>query len=118
MEHQSDEQRIPISMMKGAIFASLQGTLLPHLMLRLRNDLLEMARQHRCSRALLDMAGIETMDRQEFESVIDTAKMLKLMGVETWLVGMRPGIISGLSAVGADMTALHGVCNLEQALEY
>ena len=58
------------------------------------------------------------MDRVEFENVVDTAKMLKLMGVKTCLVGMRPGIISGLSAVGADMTALHGVCNLEQALEY
>ncbi|WP_422997154.1 STAS domain-containing protein [Undibacterium sp. Ji67W] len=117
MELQSEEQRIPISMMHGAIFASLQVALMPHLMRKLREDLLEMARQHRCSRALLDISGIETMDKGEFDGLIETAKMLRLMGVKTIVVGMRPGIISGLSAVGADMTALPGVCNLEQALE-
>ncbi|MFZ6693084.1 STAS domain-containing protein [Undibacterium sp. SXout20W] len=118
MEQQSQQQGIPISMMQGAIFASLQGVLMRHLMLKLRNDLLEMARKHRCSRALLDMSGIETIDKSEFDGIVDTAKMLKLMGVKTWLVGMRPGIISGLSAVGADITAVQGVCNLKQALEH
>jgi rsbT antagonist protein RsbS len=118
MDSQQDERRIPISMVNGAIFASLQVTPVPQLMAWLREDLLNMAKQHRSRLALLDLSGIVSMDEQEYTDIIDTAKMLKLMGVQTILVGMRPGIIAGLSAIGADLTVLPGVCDLEQALEY
>lgn len=117
MESANEEQRIPVSMMRGAIFVSLQVALRPSLMLALREDMLNMAHLQPCARALLDVSGIHSMDKTEYDGLVDTARMLQLMGVRTFLVGMRPGIISGLSAVGADLSAIHGVCHLEQALD-
>ncbi|HEX7642407.1 MAG TPA: hypothetical protein VF472_09425 [Burkholderiaceae bacterium] len=118
MERQEDDRRIPVSAMNGAIVASLQSALTPQLLQWLRDDLLGAAARHRARLAVLDLAGLTGLDRLEYLDIVDTARMLQLMGVRTVLAGTRPGIIAGLSALGADMAALPGACDLESALAY
>lgn len=112
-----DDVSCPVTLMPHAMLASLQGQLSAELLISLRNNLLESAARLHKAKAIIDITGVTTLSRQDYLSLVETAQMLRLMGVNLILVGMRPGIIAGLSILGLDLTQIAGDCDLERALE-
>ena len=56
------------------------------------------------------------MDEQEYDDLVATARMLKLLGAGTVLVGLRPGMVAALAALDVDLAALPGARDVEQGL--
>ncbi len=112
----ADETRIPVSMIGQVVFASLQVALRPPLLDWLRTDLSRTVVRSRATRVLLDLSGIVSLDEQEYDHLLATARMLRLLGAGTVLVGMRPGIVAALAALDADLGALPGALDVEQGL--
>ena len=109
-------QRIPVSLLQGAIHVPLQGMPDLQMLLQMRADMAALAAQKRCNRAWIDLSGIQSLDLDEYENLIATGRMLSMLGVRMVFVGMRPGLIAGLAAAGADLTAFPGACDLDQAM--
>lgn len=113
---EADETRIPVSMIGKVVFASLQVALRPQFLTWLREDLSRLVVERRATRVLLDVSGIVSLDEQDYEHLVATARMLQLLGAGTVLVGMRPGIVAALAALDADLSALPGAMDVEQGL--
>ncbi len=112
-----DENSCPITLMPHAMLASLQGQLSAELLSSLRKNLLDTAARLHKSKAIIDLTGVTTLAKQDYHYLVETAQMLRLMDVNMILVGMRPGIIAGLSMLGLDLAQIPGDCDLERALE-
>ena len=109
-------QRIPVSLLQGALHVPLQGMPDLQMLQQLRMDMAELATQKRCNRAWIELSGVQSLDLEEYESLVSTGKMLAMLGISVVFVGMRPGLIAGLAAVGADLTAFPGAVDLDQAM--
>ncbi len=117
MPQPSEDRRIPVSRIGGALFASLQVDPQPELMQQLREDLLAAAHHHRARGAVLDISGIAGMDGVVYQQLEYTVRMLALLGVTCVLAGMRPGIVAALSVLDVDLTQIRGAVDIEQALQ-
>lgn len=113
---QTDETRVPVSMIGKVVFASLQIEPRRQILAWLREDLSRMVVQSRATRVLLDLSGLVSLDEQEYEDLIATARILKLLGAGTVLVGLRPGMVAALAALDVDLAALPGARDVEQGL--
>lgn len=112
----SEEIRVPVSMIGKVVFASLQIDPQPQILEWLRDDLARTVVHSRATRVLLDMSGLVALDEHEYAHLVATARMLRLLGAGTVLVGMRPGIVAALAMLDADLSALSGARDLEQGL--
>lgn len=112
-----EETRVPVSMIGKVVFASLQIDPQPQILAWLREDLSRMVVQRRATRVLLDLSGLVALDEHEYGHLVATARILKLLGAGTVLVGMRPGMVAALAALDADLSALPGARDVEQGLD-
>jgi anti-anti-sigma regulatory factor len=64
---------------------------------------------------ILDFSGLETLDSDEFAALRGTITMCSIMGAESVLVGLRPGVVSALIEAGADVDGLRAATNLDSA---
>ena len=117
MDFANHERRIPVSLVSGAVYASIQLDPEKQIMQWLREDLLELTLKNRASGVVLDVSGITMLDGDAFHHLVDTTRMLQLVGATTIVVGLRPGIVAGLCELNVDLCALHGSSNVTQALE-
>lgn len=113
---QTEETRVPVSMIGKVVFASLQIEPRRQILAWLREDLSRMVVQNRAPRVLLDLSGLVSMDEQEYDDLVATARILKLLGAGTVLVGLRPGMVAALAALDVDLAALPGARDVEQGL--
>ena len=111
-----EETPVPVSMIGKVVFASLQVEARPQTMAWLRDDLSRMVVQSRASRVLLDVSGLVGLDELEYGQLVHTARILRLLGADTVLVGMRPGMVAALAALDVDLGAVRGARDVEQGL--
>ena len=64
---------------------------------------------------IFDFSAIDFLDRECFLECQKLAKMIKVMGQNTVLSGLKPGIISTLVDLEVDTQGIHTACNLEDA---
>ncbi|QZA82409.1 hypothetical protein [Deefgea piscis] len=117
MDFANEERRIPVSMVSGAVYASIQLDPDTILLQWLREDLLNLTIKHSAKGVLLDVSGITILDGESFIQIVNTTHMLKLIGAKTVVVGLRPGIIAGLCALNVALNAIDGANSVAQALE-
>jgi rsbT antagonist protein RsbS len=60
---------------------------------------------------------LETVDSYVARMLANTAKMAKLMGTETVIVGMRPAVAATLVRMGYFMDGIHTALSLEEGLQ-
>ena len=117
MDFANEERRIPVSMVSGAVYASIQLDPDTILLQWLREDLLNLTIKYSARGVLLDVSGITILDGESFVQIVNTTHMLKLIGAKTIVVGLRPGIIAGLCALNVALNAIQGANSVAQALE-
>lgn len=107
--------RIPLQLSRNCIVASIQVDLTPSVLHIFREELLNFLQQSGAQAVIFDLAGLEILDLEEFEALRNTISMVSLMGAKSIVAGMRPGVVSALVTLNADIDGIHAAFNLDDA---
>ena len=107
--------RIPLQLSRDCIVASIQIDLTEEVLQRFRPDLLAFVQSTGARGVILDLSGLEILDLQEFEELRRTILMVELMGAQPVISGLRPGVVSSLIALDADVDGIQAAFNLDDA---
>ncbi len=100
-----------------SLIATLQPDVDERYLRRLEADVSNALRRGDHRTLILDATPLELIDATDFDRlrrVIDTAR---LMGVETIIVGLKPGVAAGLVESDANIDGLVTTLNMEKALQ-
>jgi rsbT antagonist protein RsbS len=112
-----DVSRVAMQMSRGVVVASIQVDLDEAVLARFREDLLSRIQENRSRAVILDVSGLETLDSEELASLRRIITMTDLMGAQSVLAGLRPGVVSSLIETGADVDGLRVAIDLDAAFD-
>ncbi len=115
MAHYADIPGVAMQVSRGVVVASIQVDLNDDVIARFRQDLLDCIHETGSRGVILDVSGLETLDSEELAALRKIMVMTSLMGAESVLVGLRPGVVSALIEVGAEIDGLRAAINLDAA---
>ena len=115
MPSYADIPGVAMQVSRDVVVASIQVDLDDDVMARFRQDLLGRVHETGSRGVILDVSGLETLDSEEFAAIRRTITMCSIMGAESVLVGLRPGVVSALIEAGADVDGLRAAINLDTA---
>lgn len=98
----NDAARVPLTVSRGCIVASIQRDLRGEVLQQFRDDLLERLQSSGANGVILDLSGLSIMDADDFDGIRRTLDMAALMGARAMVVGLRPGVVSALVALGVE----------------
>jgi rsbT antagonist protein RsbS len=78
-------------------------------------DLLGRIHQTGSRGVILDVSGLDTLDSEEFSALRRIVTMTALLGAESVVAGLRPGIVSSLIETGAEVDGLRAAIDLDAA---
>ncbi len=107
--------RIPLQLSRNCIVASIQVDLTYDVLRQFRVDLLEFLQRSGAQAVILDLSGLEILDLEEFDALKRTMSMVSLMGAKSILAGLRPGVVSALIELNADVEGFPAAFNLDDA---
>ena len=96
MAGSSDTTRIPLQVSQGCIVASIQVDLRPNVLAGFQADVLNLLRDSGARALIVDLSGVQTIDLEEFEALLRTSDMARLMGARSVLSGLNAGVVSSL----------------------
>jgi rsbT antagonist protein RsbS len=108
---------IPILKIGPTLLASIQIDLHDTVVDEFQNDVLEEIEKTGTNGLIIDISALETVDSYVARTLANTAKMAKLMGTETVIVGMRPAVAATLVRMGYFMEGIQTALSLEEGLE-
>jgi rsbT antagonist protein RsbS len=111
----ADIPGVAIQVSRNIVVASIQVDLDDEVLARFRDELLHRLHETGSPGVILDVSGLETLDSSEFSALRRIITMCTIMGAETVLVGLRPGVVSALIEAGADVDGLQAAINLDAA---
>lgn len=100
---------------RDVVVASIQVDLDDDVLARFQQDLLDRIHEKNSRAAILDVSGLETIDSDEFAALRRIMSMVKIMGAESVLVGLQPGVVSALIEMEADVDGLQTAIDLDAA---
>ncbi len=115
MSDQRDVSRIPLQVSQDCVIASIQVDLDEQVLQRFRTDLLAMIESASATGVILDLSGVEVLDRTDFEALQRTMAMTALMGARCVVAGLRPGVASALVDLDVDLDSVEAAFNLDDA---
>jgi rsbT antagonist protein RsbS len=111
----ADIPGVAIQVSRDVVVASIQVDLDDNVLARFQKDLLQRIHETGSRGVILDFSGLETLDSDEFAALRRIIRMSTIMGAESVLVGLRPGVVSALIEAGADVDGLRAAINLDAA---
>jgi rsbT antagonist protein RsbS len=111
----ADIPGIAMQVSRDVVVASIQVDLDENVLARFREDLLQRIHETGSRGVILDVSGLETLDSGEFAALRRIITMSAIMGAESVLVGLRPGVVSALIEAEADVDGLQAASNLDAA---
>jgi rsbT antagonist protein RsbS len=108
---------IPILKLGSTLLATIQIELHDTVVDSFQNDVLEEIERTGSNGLIIDISALETVDSYVARMLANTAKMAKLMGAETVIVGMRPAVAATLVRMGYFMEGINTALSLEEGLE-
>ena len=109
---------IPVQIHRKCLIASIQVDLSKSLLRQFSNELLNMIVEHgNIKGVVLDLSGLQIIDLQDFEELLKTIEMIRLIGFNTIISGLRPEVVSSLIMLDAPVDGLVGVASLDEALD-
>src|SRR5262252_9815517 len=107
---------IPILKIGATLLATIQIELHDTVVDSFQSDVLEEIEKSGASGLIIDISALETVDSYVARMLANTAKMAKLMGTDTVIVGMRPGVAATLVRMGYFMEGIDTALSLEEGL--
>ena len=111
----ADIPGIALQVSRDVVVASIQVDLDDDVLARFREDLLRRIHETGSRGVILDVSGLETLDSDEFAALRRIITMCTIMGAESVLAGLQPGVVSALIEAGADVDGLRAAINLDAA---
>jgi rsbT antagonist protein RsbS len=102
---------------REVVVASIQVDLSEEVLARFQEDLLGRVHETGSRAVILDVSGLETLDSSEFAALRRIIAAVKIMGSDSVLVGLQPGVVSALIEVGADVEDLRTAIDLDAAFD-
>jgi rsbT antagonist protein RsbS len=100
---------------RDVVVASIQVDLDDDVLAQFREDLLGRVHETGSRAVILDVSGVETLDSDEFASLRQIIAMVTIMGTQSVLVGLQPGVVSALIDMDADVEGLQTAIDLDAA---
>ena len=116
-EQRGDVARVPVQLVRGCLVASVQVEFNDEILHAFQQDLLRELRRTRARAVVLDLSGIGILDSSDFNSVVRTLKMARLMSAVPVIVGLRAGVAASLVELGASAEGVASCPSLERAFE-
>ncbi len=67
------------------------------------------------SGVILDLSGVHVMDHRDFEELRRTIAMANIMGAQTVISGLLPGVVSSLVDLDVDTDGINATLSLDDA---
>lgn len=111
------EFRLPVIELYGTLIVAIQVDVSDELLAQLREDVSGRIERTGAACLIIDVSGVQLMDSYITRGLCDLALMARLMGVDTILCGIQPGVAATLVEMGLDIRGVTCARNLELALE-
>jgi len=110
-----DTPAVAMQVSRDVVVASIQIELNEEVLARFREDLLNRVHDSRSRGVILDVSGLETLDSDEFAELRKIITMCTILGTESILVGLQPGVVSSLIEAGAEVDGVRAAVDLDAA---
>jgi rsbT antagonist protein RsbS len=108
---------VPILKLGSYVVASIQDALTDSEWDAFREDLLERVGKHRSKGVIIDVSAMDVMDSFATRSVRGLARMLRLRGARTVIVGIQPEVAHAMAQLGLRLTDAATALDLEEGIE-
>lgn len=108
---------IPILQISGNLIAALQGELSDSVAERFQQDVLARIESSGAQGLMLEISALELVDTYVARVLADTARMARLMGTRSVVVGMRPEVAATLVQMGYELEGIEAALNVDHGLE-
>ena len=109
--------RIPLRVSQGTVVASIQVDVDSDVLSQLQDDLLEAVQVSGATGVIIDLSALGILDPGDLDQLRAAIDMVALLGARTVLAGMRPGMISALMDLNANVDGLNAALTLDDAFE-
>lgn len=108
--------KVAVTTMGQCVVVTMPARLSADVLDGVRAEVLQRLKNSSLRVVILDMSLVGAIDRREFCALADIVRMVRLMGTPALFSGMRPGAVSALVDLDADITGLDAVLNVDEAL--
>jgi rsbT antagonist protein RsbS len=113
----SSTGQIPILRVAGILLVAIQIELGDTVATALQEDVLQAIAATGSTGLILDVTGLESVDSFVARVLVDTARMARLMGTDTVLVGLRPEVAATLVRMGFETHELRAALDIDVGLQ-
>jgi rsbT antagonist protein RsbS len=113
----SQTGHIPILRVAGVLLVAIQVDLGDTVASALQEDVLQAIAGSGSTGLILDVTGLESVDSYVARVLVDTARMARLMGTDTVLVGLRPEVAATLVRMGFETQELRAALDIDVGLQ-
>jgi PAS domain S-box-containing protein len=107
---------LPIS--AGAVIMPLIGTIDSQRAQQIMETLLNGVATHRADTAIIDITGVQVVDTQVANALVQAAQAVRLLGAQAVLTGIGPAMAQTLVSLGADLGSIITRGNLQAGIAY
>jgi rsbT antagonist protein RsbS len=107
---------IPVLRVGEILLVTVQTDLHDAVAEAFQEDLLAEIERTGAAGLLVDVTGLDIVDSYVARVLADTAKMAKLMGTDTVIVGIRPEVAATLVRMGYTMSGVRTALNVDEGL--
>lgn len=108
---------VPILKLKNTLIASFQSELTDTSAVHFQNNLLEKIYYTKAKGVVLDISVLDIVDSFLGRTISDTARMVKLIGAQLVLVGMKPSVAITLIELGLPINDVTTALDLDAGIE-
>jgi rsbT antagonist protein RsbS len=113
----SPSTRVPLNLVRGCMVVTTPPDVSPETIGHLRVALLDRVRETGARRIVVDVSAVQTMDTEDFRSLVQLIASASLMGARTVLAGLQPGVAASLVELGVEGGTLETALDLDDAFE-
>lgn len=117
MDINNSKIRIPLQISKGVIIVPIRYEVTHFILETLKSDLLDFVSENKADAVIFDLKGVEILDAEDFKGLNKIIKMIKLMGLNTVLCGLSPGIVASIVSLDVDLRQVKTTLDLNAAMD-
>jgi len=108
--------RVAILKQGQYLIASIQEDLADEDLAQLRDELVERVGRFRTRGVIIDVTVLDVMDSYATRTLRDLARILKLRGAETVIVGIQPEVAFAMVRLGLTLEGVETALDLEEGM--
>jgi rsbT antagonist protein RsbS len=109
---------VPILRQGHCLIATIQAALTDTDLQGLRDDLVAQVGRYRARGVIIDITALDVMDSFAVRTLRDIARMTRLRGAETVIVGVQPEVALSMVELGLTLEGVNAALDLEEGLAF